>query len=243
MLSSFIKILPLSGFHKSYKIQQEGWDHYPCGNELKQICFVCAFLEESLRCNTHNPKLRGCWVSTWQGLAGLLQILLQAALITNSSMLLIIKLWVAGGWAQQGDKDSFPPLCQSSAVLGLPTGAPHLSRGQCRTGRIWARRNPSLESQKPCRSREFRTTARMRDASNLQHLHYLRHHHHHRDHRNTRGRDSSSTLSWLTGVPQAASTDSPTSKSFMPRSQKCSTSPRQRYKANANRSEIDTLWH
>lgn len=39
------------------------------------LCSLCVSCQR-LRCNTYSPQLRGCWVSTQQGLAGLLQLLL-----------------------------------------------------------------------------------------------------------------------------------------------------------------------
>lgn len=159
----------------------------------------------------------------------------QATLITNSSALFTPKLWVAGwlgGWsAKRGEGQSFS-LCQSSAPPGLPEEDRTWAGAWCRTGRLWARRTPRQQGPRPWRSRRPRTRARARGVWSPQRLRFLLLHHHRQGHQNTQGRGSSSTPSWLTGVPQAASTDSPTSRSYTPRSLKCSTSPRQRYKIN-----------
>lgn len=160
----------------------------------------------------------------------------RATLITNSSGLLTTKRGVVGwlgGWsAKLGEGQGFS-LGQSSAPPGLPVEDYTWAGAQCRTGRLWARRTPKQNGLSPWRSRRPRTRPRVRGVWSPQPLHFLHLHRHHQGHQSTRGLDSSSTPSWLTGVPQAASTDSRMSRSCTARSLRCSTSPPQRYKTSS----------
>lgn len=163
----------------------------------------------------------------------------QATLITNSFILFTSKLWVAGWLAKLGEEQSFS-LCQNSAPSRLPQDDRTWAGAWCRTGRLWARRTPRQQRPRSWRNRIPRTRGRIRGVRSPQRLRFHLLRRHQLNHQNTWDQGSSSTPSWLTGVPQAESTDSQMSKSSTPRLLKCSTSPPQRYKTNS--FPLQVLW-
>ena len=203
------------------------------------MCFVCVCYAWAARGSgvTHTiPKSKGVGFLPSRVWLASSSYGYRATLITNSSGLFTTKHGVVGwlgGWsAKLGEGQGFS-LGQSSAPPGLPVEDYTWAGARCRTGRLWARRTPEQKGLSPWRSRRPRTRPRIRGVWSPQPLHFLHLHRHHQGHQSTRGLDSSSTLSWLMGVPQAASTDSPMSRSCMARSLRCSTSPHQRYKTKS----------
>lgn len=136
--------------------------------------------------------------------------------------------WLVGWTAKRSGRTVFFSLSEQCTTRA-PRGGPSLSWGWCRPERLWARRTPRQQGPRPRRSRRPRTRARVRGVRSPQRLRSLPLHRHQQGHQNTPDLSSSSTPSWLMGVPQAVFMDSLMSRSCMPRSQKCSTSPPQRY--------------
>lgn len=198
------------------------------------MCFVCVLYAWAARGSgvTHTiPNLKGVGFLPGRVWLASSSYCYQATLITNSFILFTPKLWVAGWLAKLGEGQCFS-LCQSSTPSRLPEDDHTWAGAWCRTGRLWAHRTPRQQGPRSWRNRRHRTRSRIRGVWSPQRLRFRLLHRHQLGHQNTRDLGSSSTPSWLTGVPQAESTDSPMSRSCTPRSLKCSTSPPQRYKTN-----------
>lgn len=99
----------------------------------------------------------------------------------------------------------------------------------CRTGRLWVPLTPRQWWLRLWMTRRPQTRGTVNAAPSPRRLRCRLLRRHWLGRRITRDRGSSSTPSWLTGVPQAGSMDSLMSGSCTPRSPKFSTSPPQRY--------------
>lgn len=118
---------------------------------------------------------------------------------------------------------------QSSPVAAQPSRlSGDLSRAWCRTGGLWVRLSPRRWRLRWWMSRRAKPRGPAKAAPSPRRLRYRLPRHHPPGRRITRDRGSSSTPSWLTGVPQAGSTGSPTSGSCTARSPKSSASRPQR---------------
>lgn len=105
----------------------------------------------------------------------------------------------------------------------------------CRAGRLWVPLIPRQWRLRLWMIRRPQTRSTVNAAPSPRHLRCRLLRRHWLSHRIAWGRGSSSTPSWLTGVPQAGSMDSLMSGSCTPRSQKFSTSPPQRYEPNPDK--------
>lgn len=147
------------------------------------------------------------------------------ALITNSLIVFTSKLWVPA-WLT---KDRVP----LAAVLVHLRGSRGTWAGAwCRTGALWVLLTLRQWRLRLWMTKRPKTRGTVNAAPSPRRLRCRRPRRHRLGHRITRDQGSSSTPSWLTGVPQAGSMDSLMSGSCTARSPKFSTSPHQRYEAN-----------
>lgn len=191
-------------------------------------CFACACYAWAARGSGRTHLLlisEGVWflpASVWLASSSYCY---WVTLITNSFIVFTSKLWVPA-WLT---KDRVPLV---AVAVHLRGSRETWAGAWCRTGGLWVHLTPRQWWLRLWMTRRPKTRGTANAVPSPRRLRCRLLRRHRLGRRITRGRGSSSTPSWLTGVPQAGSMDSLMSGNCTPRSPKFSTSPPQRYETH-----------